>query len=60
LDVRGKLKELPLAVVMLPPVKGTSKTYDQARHVFEKLQATPVSEAELPGWAREVAAGMTS
>lgn len=54
-DVRKRDPETPLAVVMLPPVSGTSKTYDQARHVFQALEARAVNEAELDEWAAEVA-----
>jgi hypothetical protein len=54
-DVHNRDPDVPLAVVMLPPASGTSKTYDQARHVFEAIQARPVSEPELDEWAAEVA-----
>jgi hypothetical protein len=54
-DVRKRDDTLPMAVVMLPPVKGTSKTYEQARHVFGALEARPVAEPELHDWAADVA-----
>jgi hypothetical protein len=54
-DVHRHESAIPLAVVMLPPASGTSKTYEQARHVFEQLKARPVSEPELDEWADEVA-----
>lgn len=53
-DVRNRDPELPLAVVMLPPVS-SSKIYDQARYVFEKLEARAVPEDDIPEWAAEVA-----
>lgn len=47
--------DVPLAVVMLPPASGTSKTYDQARRVFTALDVQPVSEPELDDWAEDIA-----
>jgi hypothetical protein len=57
-DVRRSAPEVPLAVVMLPPVKGTSKTYEQARYVFERLDARPVPNDQIDEWATEVAAAV--
>ena len=54
-DVHKRDPAIPLAVVMRPPASGTSKTYDQARHVFGALKARPVSQPELDDWAAEVA-----
>jgi hypothetical protein len=54
-DVHKRDPDVPLAVVMMPPARGTSKTYEQARHVFEALEARAVSEPELDEWAAEVA-----
>jgi hypothetical protein len=54
-DVHKLSADLPLAVVMLPPARGTSKTFEQARRVFEALDARPVVENELTDWAGEVA-----
>jgi hypothetical protein len=54
-DVRKREPDLPLAVLMVPPFKWTSKTYDQARYVFEQLDAQPVPEEEIGEWAVDVA-----
>jgi hypothetical protein len=59
-DVRKTHETLPLAVVMLPPVSGASKTYDQARHVFDALDARTVPEDEIEAWATEVAASVVA
>jgi Protein of unknown function (DUF3037) len=55
-DVRNRVPDVPLAVIMLPPASGTSKAYDQARYVFDRLKARSVSEGEITQWAREIAA----
>jgi hypothetical protein len=54
-DVHKRDAGVPLAVVMRPPASGTSKTYEQARHVFEALEARAVSQPDLDNWAAEVA-----
>jgi hypothetical protein len=54
-DVHRSHPELPLAVVMLPPASGTSKTYEQARKVFSALDAEPVETPELDEWAADIA-----
>jgi hypothetical protein len=54
-DIKRRQPDVPIAVLMLPPVKGTSKTYGQAVHVFEELDARPVPEPELEDWAHDVA-----
>jgi hypothetical protein len=54
-DVRSKTPQLDLAVLMVPPRGGTSKTYEQARHVFAELHVRPVVESDVPTWAEDVA-----
>jgi hypothetical protein len=59
-DVRHRHGSLPLAVLMVPPVRGTSKTYEQARHVFEHLDAQPIAEGEVEDWADHVASAVAA
>jgi hypothetical protein len=59
-DVHKRDAGVPLAVVMRPPASGTSKTYEQARHVFEALEARAVSQPELDDWAAEVAESLVA
>jgi DUF3037 family protein len=59
-DVRSHAPKLSLAVLMIPPSRGTSKTYDQARYVFDKLKARSVPEDEFRSWADEIAHAATA
>lgn len=53
-DVRKRHRELPVAVVALPPKK-RSKAYDRARHIFEALDTDMLKEDEVEGWAESKA-----
>jgi hypothetical protein len=53
-DVRNVDADLPIAVVTLPPRRG-SKTYDHAVDLFQGLEADVVQESELDEWAEEAA-----
>jgi hypothetical protein len=53
-DVRNVDAELPIAVVTLPPRRG-SKTYAHAIDLFEGLEADVVEEAEIDEWAKDAA-----
>jgi hypothetical protein len=51
-DVRAKHKNLPLAVVVLPPhAPGKSKLFGRAQLLFGKLGAELVTEGQVPSWA---------
>jgi hypothetical protein len=53
-DTRDKNRALKISIITLPP-KSHSKTYDNARYVFSRLNADVVEESELSDWAHDVA-----
>jgi hypothetical protein len=54
-DVRKRTRDLDLTVLVAPPLSGTSRTYQQARHVFDRLGTRTVVTDDIDQWADEVA-----
>jgi hypothetical protein len=54
-DVREEDKEVPLAVVVLPPKNDHSELFRQAVQIFDKFEAAVVEESALPRWAGSMA-----
>jgi hypothetical protein len=53
-DVLKKSQALPIAVLALPPMGGSSRTYTNAKRTFRGLGASFIAEKQLGAWARSV------